>query len=117
MGPKGTLTPYHHDLTNNLLVQVRGRKRVNMVAAYDVARMKNSQHCFSDWRGEDLGPGPATPDRPEVLNCDIGPGEAIFLPIGWWHHVEGLDMSISMSFTNFIADNDFYSNYVRDTRF
>ena len=30
LGPRGTLTPWHHDLTNNLLVQVMGRKRVRM---------------------------------------------------------------------------------------
>ncbi len=41
------------------------------------------------------------------MECVIGPGEAIFLPIGWWHHVEALDISISMSFTNFRGDNDF----------
>ena len=52
-----------------------------------------------------------------VINPTIGPGEAIFLPVGWWHHVEALDVSISMSFTNFDADNDFVSDYPPDTRF
>ena len=28
MGPAGTVTPLHHDLTNNLMVQVAGHKRV-----------------------------------------------------------------------------------------
>jgi hypothetical protein len=114
LGPKGTLTPFHHDLTNNLLVQVLGRKRVHMVPSWEVGRMQNSIHCFSgrspaDWpHGEDL---------PPLYECVIGPGDALFLPIGWWHHVEALDVSISMSFTNFAADNDFYSDYPQDTRF
>jgi hypothetical protein len=111
LGPRGTITPFHHDLTNNLLLQVSGTKRVKMVAAHDAALMRNSLHCFSDWRGEDLPAGPGDGTRPAVLECDLGPGEALFLPVGWWHHVESLDVTIGMSFTNFVADNDFYSAY------
>lgn len=111
MGPKGTITPFHHDLTNNLLLQIVGRKRVKMVAAHDGALMKNDLHCFSAWDGDDLPAGDAAPGRPRVLECTIGPGEALFLPIGWWHHVEGLDMTIGMSFTNFDAFNDFQLGY------
>lgn len=110
IGPMGTITPFHHDLTNNLLIQIVGRKRVRMVAAHDTPLMKNSRHCFSDW-GSELAPGPAAPGRPEVIECVMEAGDALFIPIGWWHHVEGLDQTISMSFTNFARANDHYSNY------
>lgn len=115
LGPKGTRTPFHHDLTNNLLVQVMGRKKVQLVPSWEVGRMKNGTHCFSgrdpaEWGTDD-------PSLPPKLECIIGPGDALFLPIGWWHHVEALDVSISMSFTNFSADNDFWSAYPADTRF
>jgi len=49
IGPAGTLTPFHHDLTNNLLVQVKGRKRVHMVPNWEEARMKQTGRIFSDW--------------------------------------------------------------------
>src|SRR5262249_51884033 len=39
IGPAGTLTSMHHDLTNNFIVQVVGRKRVKMVPAADVSRI------------------------------------------------------------------------------
>jgi len=111
IGPKGTITPWHHDLTNNLLLQIAGTKRVRLVSSNDTPLMRNSRHCFSDWKTDDLPPGPAAPGRPQVLECDIGPGEMLFLPVGWWHHVEACDITIGMSFTNFAADNDFYSHY------
>lgn len=111
IGPLGTVTPWHHDLTNNLLVQIQGRKRVRMVASHDTPLMRNTRHCFSAWGTADLLPGPAHADRPAVLEATIGPGEALFIPVGWWHHVEGLDQTISMSFINFVWDNDFYSSY------
>lgn len=111
IGPKGTITPWHHDLTNNLLLQIAGTKRVLLAASHDIALMKNSRHCFSDWGGEKLEPGPATADRPAILSVDIAPGDILFIPVGWWHHVEALDVTIGMSFTNFAADNDFYSHY------
>ncbi|WP_343344321.1 cupin-like domain-containing protein [Sphingomicrobium sp. XHP0239] len=117
LGPKGTLTPFHHDLTNNLLVQVKGRKTVRMVPSWEVGRMRNYIHCFSSREPADWDAVAQDPDLPPLLETVIGPGEAIFLPIGWWHHVEALDRSISMSFTNFRADNDFVSSYPADTRF
>lgn len=111
IGPKGTITPWHHDLTNNLLLQISGTKRVLLAASHDIALMRNSRHCFSDWGGEKLTPGPATAERPAILSVDITPGDILFIPVGWWHHVEALDITIGMSFTNFAADNDFYSHY------
>lgn len=111
IGPRGTITPWHHDLTNNLLLNMVGRKRVRMVAAHDTPLMRNDIHCFSRWGSDDLLPGPARGDKPAVLECELAPGDALFLPIGWWHHVEGLEAHIGMSFTGFRWDNDFYSSY------
>ncbi len=111
MGPQGTITPFHHDLTNNLLVGIAGEKRVKLVAPGDSPRMRNHRHCFSQWRGEELPAGPGDSERPPVREVLLGPGDALFLPVGWWHHVEALTPTIGMSFINFAADNDFYSHY------
>jgi hypothetical protein len=111
MGPQGTITPFHHDLTNNLLVQLVGEKRVKLVAAADLPRMRNHLHCFSQWPGSALPAGDGDAERPAVMEVLLRPGDALFLPVGWWHHVEGLSPHIGMSFTNFARDNDFYSHY------
>jgi len=115
LGPAGTLTPFHHDLTNNLLVQVAGRKHVRMVPSWEVPRMRNHLHCFSEREPTDFDTNAC--DLPAMLECTIDKGEAIFLPVGWWHHVTALDQSISMSFTNFAADNDFLKGYPENTTF
>ncbi|MCA0211533.1 MAG: cupin-like domain-containing protein [Proteobacteria bacterium] len=112
LGPRGTLTPWHHDLTNNLLVQVMGRKRVRMAPPWAFARMRNSRHCFSDWSNEALPAGHGDSAVPPVLETVIGSGEAIFLPVGWWHQVEALDLSASMSFTSFRRPNAHVEDYV-----
>jgi hypothetical protein len=112
IGPAGTITPFHHDLTNNLVAQVVGRKRVKIVPSWDLPLMGNHRHVFSEVDGRALPPAsvPGAYD-PQVLECVIGPGEALFLPIGCLHYVEALDVSISVSFTNFVFDNDFCSFY------
>ena len=111
-GPKGTVTPLHHDLTNNFMAQVRGRKLVRLIAPYEFPNLYNNRHCYSavnldaiDYERFPLFRGVT------VLNVEIGPGDLLFLPVGWWHHVRALDVSITMTFTNFVFDNDFYSMY------
>ena len=111
LGPRGTLTPWHHDLTNNLLVQVVGRKHVRMAPPWAFARMRNSRHCFSDWANEALPAGHGDSTMPPVLETIIGPGEAIFLPVGWWHQIEALDLSVSVSFTSFRRPNVHVEDY------
>lgn len=106
MGPRGTITPWHHDLTQNLLMTMAGTKRVRLVAPHHVAGMRNHRHCFSAFAAV------AEPaDAPPMLTVDIGPGDILFLPVGWWHHVEGLTRTIGMSFTNFVWRNDFAEGY------
>ncbi len=114
-GPAGTRTPFHHDLTNNLMAQVIGRKRVLLVPFTDTAHMYNHLHCYSQLDGGaiDVERFPSF-EHARVIECTIEPGELLFLPVGWWHYVEALDVSATMTYTNFIERNDFgrtYSTY------
>jgi ribosomal protein L16 Arg81 hydroxylase len=111
-GPKGTVTPLHHDLTNNFMAQVRGRKLVRLIAPYHLPNLYNYRHCYSsvDLDAVDYDRFPLFRNV-TVIDVVIGPGDLLFLPIGWWHYVRGLDVSITMTFTNFVFDNDFSSFY------
>ena len=111
-GPAGTITPFHHDLTNNFMAQVMGRKRLRLIPSCEIANVYNNRHCFTpvDGRKIDLQRFPDMA-KAQVLECVLEPGEILFLPVGCWHFVEGLDITVTIAFTNFRWDNDFFSNY------
>lgn len=107
-GPAGTITPAHHDMTNNMMAQVIGRKRVRIVSSVFQPQMYNHFHVFSqvDLANIDYERFPLMKEVP-VLECILNPGQLLFLPVGCWHHVEALDVSVTMTFTNFHHDNNF----------
>lgn len=116
IGPAGTYTPPHHDLTNNLLIQLVGRKRVALVAPSGSPQIYNDQHVFSrihDLTSVDLQRFPAARGLP-VVEVDLMPGEMLFIPIGWWHQVLSLDFSVSVTQTNFRWPNAFHAEYDAD---
>jgi ribosomal protein L16 Arg81 hydroxylase len=117
-GPAGTITPFHHDLTNNFMAQVLGRKRILLMPACEIAHVYNHEHCFThvDGRQIDLQRFPRMADV-QVLSCILNPGEVLFLPVGCWHFVEGLDISVTVSFTNFLWGNDFTAEYPPQQQF
>ena len=111
-GPAGTITPLHHDLTNNLMAQIRGSKAIKLISPFELPRLYNDRHCYSevDLGKPDLDRHPLFKDV-MIVEVLLGPRDLLFLPVGWWHYVRSLETSITMTFTNFVADNDFYSFY------
>jgi Cupin-like domain len=100
-GPKGTVTPLHHDGCNALFGQIYGRKRVKLISPFDVNHLYNEQ-CFTsvDLEKIDYEKFPLM-RQVYVLDVVLRPGEFLFIPIGWWHWVKALDVSISLTLTNF----------------
>jgi hypothetical protein len=107
-GPAGTVTPMHHDLMNVCMAQIYGRKRVVLIPSEQTHLVYNHLSVYSEVDAEepDYDRFPRFREvRP--LTCVLQPGEVLFLPVGEWHHVRSLDVSITISFTNFRFPNDF----------
>jgi hypothetical protein len=113
-GPAGTITPFHHDLTNNFMAQVIGRKRILLSPSWDLPLLRNLFHVYCEIDAKTTPPTPrASFGQPQVLECILGPGEILFLPVGCVHFVEALDISATMSFTNFAFDDNDYTSFYR----
>lgn len=107
-GPAGTVTPLHHDLMNIFMAQVLGRKRVLLISPDQTHRLYNEVGVFSDVDC-DQPDDQRHPLYRDVLSKQVllEPGEVLFLPVGWWHHVKALDVSVTVTFTNFVHPNEF----------
>jgi hypothetical protein len=103
IGPEGSLSPLHRDYwnTHGYLAQIRGRKRAIL---------------FSPDVTEFLYDGKVDPEQPDferfplldratAYECVIGPGDTLLMPANWWHHVRGLEKSITVSHNFFSESN------------
>jgi hypothetical protein len=106
MGPAGSVTPIHHDFTDNLFVQVRGRKRV---IVYDpdpegaFYRMPfRSSHGRSSWHVSRVG----SADRADLdahplfrqaraFEAVVEQGDIVFIPNFHWNEVHSPSISLS----------------------
>jgi hypothetical protein len=107
-GPAGTITPLHHDPVNLIFVQVYGHKVWKIIPPYYTHMIYNYRGVFSevDCENPDYEKYPLFQKIP-IIEVTLNPGDAIFMPVGWWHAVKSLDISISMSFTNLVFPNKY----------
>jgi hypothetical protein len=111
-GPGGTVTPLHHDTLMLFHTQVVGRKRWRFVSPLHTPRLYNHFDVYSDVNLDavDLRRHPEFAGV-KVLDVVVEPGETVFLPLGWWHQVSSLDVSLSFSYSNLDVPNDYaYAN-------
>jgi hypothetical protein len=107
-GPRGTITPLHHDPVNLMFTQVYGRKVWKIIPPYYTHLLYNNRGVFSavDCENPDYEKYPLFREV-KIIEVVLNPGDVIFIPVGWWHAVRSLDVSISMSFTNFVFPNQY----------
>jgi len=115
IGHQGAVTPLHYDLVNVFFIQVYGRKLVHLIPSLQTPYVSNdSRDRFSDI--DLLNPNlELYPEfaKTTAIEIEVGPGDALFIPVGWWHHVTYLTASISASCGNINADPHFrdYRNF------
>nr|CAD7264886.1 unnamed protein product [Timema shepardi] len=102
-GPKGTLSPLHTDPKHNLLAQVVGEKRLLLYSPVD------SPHLYPHDGSLLNNTAQVDPEEPDyqtypdfekamAWECNLRPGEMLYIPPKWWHHVRSLSTSFSVSF-------------------
>lgn len=104
IGATGFVSSLHRDLADNLHAQVSGRKRFTLVAPRQSACVyPNSlfdgvpNGCRVDVEHPDYARFPRLREA-EMFVAELGPGDVIYIPRGWWHHVRTLELSISVNF-------------------
>ncbi|CAM9185851.1 unnamed protein product [Ascophyllum nodosum] len=94
LGAMSTTTNMHFDANHNLLFVLKGKKSIVLMPPSMTGTVK-AMPVFSEspnhsmLEQEDIAEMVGTPDavRKGAVYADVGEGEAIFIPEGWWHQV------------------------------
>jgi hypothetical protein len=102
MGGAHTVTPLHHDEHSILFMQIFGRKRVKLIPPFDSPRLYVRERFYSEVDPEnvDLTRHPLFAQA-SVAEVELDPGDLLFIPVGWWHHVRSLQPSITATYSVF----------------
>ena len=112
MGPENTVSPLHYDPLDNILIQVVGWKRVLMFPPvgssalvsngsddklWHYAGVDGNQYNTSavDVETPNYKKYPNFQFAPVAFECILGPGDALYIPRKWWHHVRSLEFSVN----------------------
>jgi len=107
IGPKGCHSPMHRDIRNVCLAQIIGRKSLILIPALQMHRTYNEESFYSDvdFNEFDLASYPLLKDA-TIYNIILEPGDMLFIPVGWWHFVKSLDVTVTLALTGFRFFND-----------
>jgi Cupin-like domain len=106
LGPKNTITPLHCDYDDNLFAQVWGKKMFHLYPPWnaDLLYLKQANPVLyaSGFNPEipDFDQFPLARDAHRV-QCELHPGELMFLPAGWFHYVRAASLSLSANLWGF----------------
>lgn len=96
-----TRVPAHQDVPDNLACVVAGRRRVTLFPPQQLSNLyvgpldhtpAGQPISLVDFAHPDEGRFPRFAEaRRHALTADLGPGDAVFIPSMWWHHMEALE--------------------------
>lgn len=112
---QATFTPLHYDQTNNLIVQLVGEKEIWLGPPSLGSRLQNSIAVFSDIHDIDSPRTPCDITEADGYRVTLRPGDALFIPFGWWHQVRSRAFSVTLTYTNFVWPNNMADSYPKES--
>lgn len=100
IGPAGTVTPLHCDYDDNIFAQVWGTKRIYLAPPH------HDEFLYPKEANALLFGSPVDPGNPDyaayplarqaaLVEVIVNPGDMLYVPAGWYHHVHALTFSLS----------------------
>jgi lysine-specific demethylase 8 len=108
-----TRSGLHYDSADNFLIQIFGTKEATLVSpryGRSLRLMPDSPSKSSLSPAELAGPDTGVFSRVPRWSGDVMPGDALFIPRGWWHYLASMDLSISVNVWH--ADRLEFKDYV-----
>jgi lysine-specific demethylase 8 len=103
IGPSGTISGFHADTANNMYAQIKGKKMFIICSTeFNKNMYPSDKHIYEATASQvDINNFDAE-KFPKFKNIDFNivilePGDVLYLPQRWWHYVQSLDTSISIS--------------------
>jgi hypothetical protein len=121
IGHPPTYTPLHKDPNPNLFVQLAGRKVVRLLAPKEGLAVfaavrgqlgKSGGKEAAAFRGEEMMQGRERALLDEMVwgasagegfEAELGAGDGLFIPKGWWHSIKGVGDGVTGSVSSFSA--------------
>jgi Cupin-like domain len=113
VGLPPTYTPLHRDPNPNLFVQLASSKRVRLyepsigAGIFRDVQRSIGQSVQINLRGEEMMEGPEQSALHEAIwgssaagagfEAVVNPGEALFIPKGWWHTIKSIGTDVTAS--------------------
>lgn len=104
LGPHSSISPLHNDPLDNLFTQYVGRKNVLLFPP--------DTQVYAGYDGQQSNTSPIEPepeneisnrnkyplfDQTTGISCQVGPGDALYIPSKWYHYIKSLDISASVN--------------------
>lgn len=119
MGPDQSGSYFHYDTTDNAIGILTGTKRVYLFPPSYTKQLKPykiTKNCckFCSLPPVRYGSFPVLPVDMTPMVCDVRPGDVLYIPSGWWHHVVnvGVTTGITVIFPTNLQKKISY-NYLR----
>jgi hypothetical protein len=114
IGPRNSQVGLHYDFLEShaYLAQIIGRKRCVLFSPTDSAALYDGNVNVD---APDFDKFPLF-QHATAYECTLEPGELLFLPYRWWHHVVGLEKSITVNynFCNRVNFGGYLTHILRD---